>query len=316
MTMTPPVPTGSHQAPLLDFSAFSAVASSAFVPLAIRSDERRSFRGQVRTAEIDRLGFTELSATAHRVERTPKLISEGGDCYMVGFMLAGSGILVQDGRELVMREGDITIYDTARPFSLSFDDDSKNFVVMLPKDMIGLPPELVGELTATRLHDEGRTSALASQFLLHVPQALHSAFPEVRYGLARTSVGLLEVLLTMALGEERLEQDPHQVLLRKIRDYIEQHLGSPDLTPGEIAHAHHISTRHLHGLFRSQGTTVSGYVRTRRLEHCRQDLVNAVYDDRPVSAIAARWGFIDAAHFSRVFRAQYGATPREVRAQR
>jgi transcriptional regulator GlxA family with amidase domain len=32
-----------------------------------------------------------------------------------------------------------------------------------------------------------------------------------------------------------------------------------------------------------------------------------------VSAIAARWGLIDAAHFSRLFRAAYGLPPAEYR---
>ncbi|WP_416442839.1 helix-turn-helix domain-containing protein [Leucobacter sp. HNU] len=61
---------------------------------------------------------------------------------------------------------------------------------------------------------------------------------------------------------------------------------------------------------------MSAYIRSQRLEHCRRDLTNPALTDRPVSAIAARWGFIDAAHFSRVFRAHFGSTPREVRAQR
>lgn len=306
----------SARMPLLNFSSFSAIASSAFVPLSINSEKQGAFRGYLRTAEIDRLGFTELYASAHEVERTPNLLSQGGDHYMVGIMLQGSGMLVQGGRELVMQEGDITIYDTGQPFSLNFESDSKNFVIMLPKDMLGLPQELIGELTATRLPNDSRAGALASQFLLQVPHALHHSFHEVNVRIARTSVDLLETLLTLALGPERLEQDPHQVLLRKIREYIDEHMSAPDLNPHQIAAAHHISTRHLHGLFRSQGLTVSGYIRTRRLERCRQDLMNPIFADRPVSAIAARYGFIDAAHFSRVFRAHFDTTPSEVRARR
>jgi AraC-like DNA-binding protein len=34
---------------------------------------------------------------------------------------------------------------------------------------------------------------------------------------------------------------------------------------------------------------------------------------RPISAIAARWGFLRPADFSRAFRAAYGMTPRELR---
>lgn len=317
MTMTPAVhaaPGAAQGTPLLDFSSFTEIASSAFVPLSIRSSKKGAFRGRLRTAEVDRLAFTELFATAHEVERTPRLISQGGDYYMVGIMVAGSGILIQDGRELVLREGDITIYDTARPFSLNFEDESRNFVIMLPKNTLSLPQELIGELTATRLPSDSHTGALASQFLLQVPQALQSSFREVNLGLARTSTELIETLLTMALGADRLTQNPHQALLRKVREYIDENLGSAELHPGQIALAHHVSTRHLYDLFRSQGTTVSAYIRTQRLERCRRDLMNPALTDRTVSAIAARWGFIDAAHFSRAFRAHFNISPREARA--
>lgn len=298
---------------MLGFDTFSAVASSAFVPLAINSETESAFRGYLRTAEVDRLAFTELFASAHEVERTPSLITQGGGHYMVGIMVSGSGLLVQNGRELVMKEGDITIYDTDQPFSLNFESDSKNFVVLLPKDMLTFPEELINELIATRLPSDSRAGALAAQFLLQVPHTLQNSFQAANARMARTSVDLLETLLMLALGPARLEQDPRQVLLRKIREYIDDHLSSPDLNPNQIAAAHHISTRHLHGLFRGQGTTVSGYIRTRRLESCRRDLTNPVYADRPVAAIAARYGFIDAAHFSRVFRAHFDTTPTEIR---
>lgn len=311
-----PLQDSSMRPPLMNFDSFTEVASSAFVPLAINSGQQHNFRGYLRTAAVDRLGFTELYASAHEVERTPTLANQGGDHYMLGIMVQGSALLVQGGRELVMQEGDITIYDTGQPFSLNFENDSKNFVILLPKDMLALPQELIGEVTATRLPADSRAGALASQFLLQVPGALHRAFHEVNMRIARTSVDLVETLLTLALGTERLEQDPHQVLLRKIREYIDAHLSSPDLDPSQIAAAHHISTRHLHGLFKTQGTTVSGYIRTQRLERCRQDLMNPIFADRPVSVIASRYGFIDAAHFSRVFRGHFDATPTEVRARR
>lgn len=306
----------SSRSPLLNFNSFTTIASSAFVPLSINSEKQGTFRGYLRTAAVDRLAFTELYASAHEVERTPSLLAQGGEHYMVGIMLQGSGLLVQSGRELVLQEGDITIYDTGQPFSLHFEAYSKNFVILLPKDMLTLPQDLIGELTATRLPGNSRAGALASQFLQQVPHSFNHSFHEINVRMARTSVDLVETLLTLALGQERLEQDPHQVLLRKVRDYIDEHMSSPDLDPLQIALAHHVSTRHLHGLFRSQGTTISGYIRSRRLERCRQDLMNPLFADKPVSNIAARYGFIDAAHFSRVFRAHFDTTPTEARVYR
>jgi AraC-like DNA-binding protein len=49
------------------------------------------------------------------------------------------------------------------------------------------------------------------------------------------------------------------------RAFIQEHLGDPELRPAEIAAAYHISLRLLHKLFQEQGTTVAGWIRTRRL---------------------------------------------------
>ena len=47
----------------------------------------------------------------------------------------------------------------------------------------------------------------------------------------------------------------------------------------------------------------------RRHDHCRRDLEDPALAERGVLAIARRWGFDDAAHFSQVFKAAYGAPP-------
>lgn len=70
-----------------------------------------------------------------------------------------------------------------------------------------------------------------------------------------------------------------------------------------IAAAHHISVRRLHKLFEDQPQTVAALIRQHRLERCRADLARS---DRTVTAVAARWGFSDPAHFSRLFKATYG----------
>ena len=80
-----------------------------------------------------------------------------------------------------------------------------------------------------------------------------------------------------------------------------------------MADSHFISVRRLHQFFESEGTTVSTWIRTRRLEHCRQMLDDPVHADRSVSEIGARWGLPDAPHFSRVFKGAYGMSPRQFR---
>lgn len=58
---------------------------------------------------------------------------------------------------------------------------------------------------------------------------------------------------------------------------------------------------------------MAAWIRQRRLERCRRDLLDPALADLPVSAVAARWGLMNAAHFSRAFRAAYGLPPTEYR---
>jgi transcriptional regulator GlxA family with amidase domain len=95
----------------------------------------------------------------------------------------------------------------------------------------------------------------------------------------------------------------------QLQAYISAWLGDPALTPERIAVANNVSLRTLHRIFQANDTTVAGWIRQRRLDRCRRDLTNLALADRPVRAIATRWGFVDAAHFSRAFKAAYGTSP-------
>ncbi|MEU2281631.1 helix-turn-helix domain-containing protein [Streptomyces sp. NPDC013178] len=132
--------------------------------------------------------------------------------------------------------------------------------------------------------------------------------------IARLVVDILTVLADERLG--RISEGARSgdtVMLLRIRAYIGRHLADPDLTPQTIARAHHISVRYLHKLFEGEGTTVGRWIRSRRLEASLRDLGHREATGLTIAAVARRWGFTSAAHFSRAFRAEYGISPREWR---
>jgi AraC-like DNA-binding protein len=140
-------------------------------------------------------------------------------------------------------------------------------------------------------------------------------------GGARLAAALMDLLIvTLA---ERLDRLPaiapatrRRALLASVQSFIDRRLGDPELSPSAVAAAHHISLRQLYRLFDTQPTGVAGWIRQRRLEQCRGDLLDPAFAHWSVSAIAARWGLMDAAHFSRAFRAAYGLPPAEYRISR
>ncbi|WP_183029938.1 helix-turn-helix domain-containing protein [Altericroceibacterium spongiae] len=101
--------------------------------------------------------------------------------------------------------------------------------------------------------------------------------------------------------------------LDRICRRIETQLGDPELSVGSIARDEGVSTRYLQNLFARSDQTVTNYVKNRRLERARADLVSPLHAQLSISEIAFRWGFNQSAHFSRAFRARYEETPRDAR---
>src|ERR1700736_16719 len=94
---------------------------------------------------------------------------------------------------------------------------------------------------------------------------------------------------------------------------IEANLGDPELGVGTLAKEERVSPRYLQKLFETAGQSFSTYLRSRRLERCRAELVDPLYAKMSISDICFRWGFNDPAHFSRAFREQYQTSPRAFR---
>jgi AraC-like DNA-binding protein len=119
-----------------------------------------------------------------------------------------------------------------------------------------------------------------------------------------------------ARAEETTRLRTRAEILLDIQAFIETHLGDPELDPDRIARASFISTRYLHKLFESEGTSVCRWIRESRLERCRRDLLDPSLDDETILTIASRWGLPGPQHFSRLFRSAYGCSPSDLRRER
>ncbi|WP_242905700.1 helix-turn-helix domain-containing protein [Actinomadura terrae] len=298
------------------FDFWSSTVSEMFVPLRTDPADCEAFDGYMRGSELGSLKVAEVSATPHLVRRTDALIarSDPGH-YKLGVQLTGRCVLTQDGREAPLSPGDLTIYDTTRPYTLAFDGSYRQLVLMFPRRLLCLPEDAVAGVTATRFSGRRGLGALLSAFLVQLAQHLDELGDPAGQRLGDNIIDLLVTLLAertdVAAGTTEARR---RALLVRVRAYIESHLDDPDLTPDAIAAAHYVSIRHLYNLFHAEGTTVAMWIRGRRLEHCRRDLRDPLQVGRSVTAIAARRGFVDAARFSRLFKAAYGTSPREYRA--
>lgn len=187
--------------------------------------------------------------------------------------------------------------------------------VLVPHALLPFSMDEVGQLTAVRVPGRRGVGGLVSRFLMQSARHVDQYQAPDAMRLPKSAPDVPAALLAHQLDRRPAAplQTHRQALLQRIHVFIDQHLGDPELSPGMVATANHISVRYLHKLFQKHDMTVAAWIRSRRLDRCRRDLADPGLWARPVSAIGARWGFPDGAHFSRVFRAAYGVPPREYR---
>lgn len=264
----------------------------------------------------DGLGSLRTFVLRSDEERAPVLpwLSDAGDegALYVALHAHGSVAVRHDGREVFLKPGDMVFCDAGVRNSPRFGDQFRMTVFRVPRRRLEVADSDLRRVMGVPLRCEEGVGALVSSFLsaLASEAAFHQT--QIGYRLARNAVDLLAALVTGFVEEEQTDSPGVGAqTLSRIRTFIELHLTDPDLSPESIALAHHISVRYLHKLFQSEGTTVSQLIRLRRLEACRYELGRAPDRRLAVAAVAHRWGFASASHFSRVFRAAYGMSPSE-----
>jgi hypothetical protein len=211
-----------------DFADFRNAVSASFVPLHVTSNEPGRFWGRIRACTVDDVHVTEIRAAEHVIERTPALITAGDrQYYEPSLLLAGTGLLIQDGREAVMQAGDLAVYDTQRPYTLAMDDDFRTMVLMFPHHLLDLPPALVGQLTAVPMSGREGLGSVVAPFLARLVDDLEQFAGPVGGRLAHNAIDLVSTMVASTLAVEPGAHDRHHALVEQIRRYIDRQLAAP-----------------------------------------------------------------------------------------
>jgi AraC-like DNA-binding protein len=299
------------------FDCWSEAVSQTYVPLvATEHTKGAPFGGELVSQIIGSAHISEISGGGCAVARTAQTIRQcDPGLFKLGLQLRGYCVLTQDGREAALTPGDFALYDTRRQYQLSFDDTFKCLVVMFPRDLLPLRDNELAQFTARRVSGRQGIGGLVTPLLLNMSQQMRDDELSPNVELSSAVINILAAAITEQLGcESRVPPETHRVaLILRIKAFIDARLEDPELSSSGIAEAHNISPRYLQKLFESEGTTVTDWIRSRRLEHCRNDLMDPRLAGSSIATIAARWGLIDSSYFSKLFKFAYGSAPREFR---
>ncbi len=284
-----------------------------FVPLDVALLERAPDPAVIVSHGLGAVQVSRVQAGPQRVERSAGLIARGGEDHLtLALQHRGTARLEQNGLRVELRPGTFAVSDAGRPFAKELTEPFDFTALHWPRSAVGVSEEDLRVLTATVFDTGDATARLVAAYVDRLARSAGAMEPRSAARLATTALDLLAVLAHERRGRS-VPEAPEAALatLARVKDHVLRHLGDQDLSPERIAAAHHVSVRHLHKLFRFEGVTVTRWIQRQRLDMCRRDLGRPAAGRATVAAVAARWGFASASHFSRAFRAAYGVSPRE-----
>ena len=260
------------------------------------------------------VNFSSARSSANALAPHSALVRRDHDPQVfLAVQVAGTTVIEQAGNQAVLRPGDMTIYDSTRPYTVRTGAD-RAALLPLPRDALALPQ-----------HRSTRCSACGSAptptrwpppwRLLHHPGRLVALDrPAPRRG-RRAGIQLVRALLAAHAGDDGLAREPLRRLPRvagaavrarpPARARPDAGRGSPRPTTSRCA----TSTRTSPGPVSACATASRSSDSTRAGANC----ATPASRNLAVATIGARWGFVDPSHFSRVFKAGYGMTPHEWR---
>ena len=276
-----------------------------------------NFRFHMNVSRTSEVVMGAVKSEGHTLSRPLDLVGHH-DAEHINFnlILEGQGRLHQYGRKASISPGAMTIGVQDAPYQMNFEGPFRLLFFIFPRRMIGLSAANLRAVSTRPVYPNDPITSFMIPYLKQFEHHFGAVTLRTGKHLINSAVDLIDTLAQHILendADERSLSVRRHTLLEQAKEYIEKNLADPDLTPTRIAAALFITPRHLHGVFQPEGITVATWIRERRLEKCLRDLAEPQQAHVPVSAIGARWGFVDPSHFSRLFKRTYNTTPLQYR---
>lgn len=284
--------------------------NSEFPTLRISAD-RRDFIGTYRGAATTELQISDIASSRHTIDRPAQRTDDGTSLFKISYQVRGTGTIGQAQQELRFAPGTITLYDASQPYRIHTEEDMRLIVAMFPKSALRLPAGLAGELRAQQLDAGDATSRSLGVLLTQLADNLALLNTPAGEQLGRVALDIINNLLSDRL--DLRTEDSIGRIRQNALEHIDAHLADPALSPKTISSSLFVSLRRLHTAFEDSGTTITKWIRERRLSETRRALVEPANASEPIREIARRYGFEDMSLFSRRFRERFGVTPSELR---
>jgi len=227
-------------------------------------------------------------------------------------------VLINDGRfhvqgaefKHVFEAGDICLFNglDAKPLSYSSEGPTDVKIVYIPSEVYR--SRLPDSMRIIRSHNQG-VGAILADHIRSVFRQMHSMPDAAMNALVFPTAELISSVFAVENGATTDSQV--KVSIESVKRYIGKNIKQADLSPETISREFDVSKRYLHMLFQQENVSISEWIKSYRLESCKNALTNEAFKDQTITDLTYEWGFTDPSHFSRVFKAYTGYSPRVYR---
>ena len=276
------------------------------------ADDAPRARGRLAVARLGDVTAFHVAGNSQVLRRSAAWARRlPSDLLKVCIQRAGSATIEQGGREVTLTPGSMAIYDIDRPYGIRLDGEWRCSVIAFPRDALVASRHFLDAVMCRPTPVCDGPGSVLVPLVASAVSSVHSA--DEAAGTSGVLMGRASLdLLKAALASRDLAERPDTVRLQ-VDTYIQAHLSDPGLCHRTMAEAFHMSERTLHRLFGEAEQSVTGRIRSYRLDAILADLRSPGSANDSISRIAARWGVHDMPHLVRAFRARYGMTPSEAR---
>jgi AraC family transcriptional activator of tynA and feaB len=287
---------------------------SDLLELDFRLPESGEFDATLLSSELPELSISTIESSASVVERHRcSRGSSADETFMFNFVFTGRMVAEQDGRTVVVEAGDGVMCTGDRPYVLRLPVTSRLACVRVPSETLRRSVAGLAAATATSFSARSELCAIVSSYASHLADERPALSASGAAKVARNFTDLLLAMAGQIVGPTTSLSEPRSVVLVRVKDYVERHLGESDLDAANVAAAMKLSHRYINRLFEAEDTSLARYIWRRRLERAARDLEEVALRNRGISQIALSNGFNDMSHFSKVFRSRFGTSPRDFR---
>lgn len=270
------------------------------------------FTASVRNRDFNGVRVVECVCDPCTGRRLPQFIERAPEPYIgVQITKAGRERFHFGDEDISLGAGDMVIWSGSQPTEFTVMERLHKVSLVLPWADVQERLPRGSAFTGTVIDSRVGIGAVLYSHVDSLARQLEVFTENDHAAVRRATLELLAAAMSHRV--EVPQRALAQRYLKQLQDHILNNLQDEHLSPTSIAAANHMSPRYVHMLFAQIGVSASAWIRTQRLERCREDLRKRAYRDSSVAEIAYAWGFTDPSHFARVFKQQYGLGPREYR---